>query len=245
MNMMNTRLGHGDRPRRQWTYAKVVGHLLLREVRLADPEFDDRVAFDRLDGVGAFGSSPPTSDQLIAWLQDPVWLYETSRRHCRLSPHWATVLANALAAMAQAPDTGEGRPVRDWLATVPGFDITMASWAVKYLFEPDCIAIVDPHTLHNGQLMGLFPLDASIPRDYLALEKALLRFCDALDVLPWEFSWSLLQDHVDDLPKVAQQVEALKKASACRASAGKGSIEASHPKGKRRARAKIVEKKGE
>jgi N-glycosylase/DNA lyase len=222
------------------TLPQIVGNLLIEQADDAPVRLVNEAAYVHLDAVGAFGPTAPTASQLLEWLKDPVPLRNQVKQIYCLSQTKAEILSGALTALVNIPDLEDERALRNWLSTIPGLDYTKASWAVKYFKEPDNIAIIDAYTLQNGQLMGLFSLDSSIQHDYLALEKALIEFCSYLNVTPWEFSWSLLQDSWEDQTDVVQRVESLKQAKTAAHSAAVRTLRASKGTAAKRSLSKKV-----
>jgi thermostable 8-oxoguanine DNA glycosylase len=65
---------------------------------------------------------------------------------------------------------------------LPGIGPKTASWIVRNWTGTDEVAILDVHVLRAGQLMGLFPREIKLPRDYGRLEQIFLEFSKALNV---------------------------------------------------------------
>ena len=65
---------------------------------------------------------------------------------------------------------------------LPGIGPKTASWIVRNWLGSDDVAILDVHVLRAGILMGLFPEDCRLPKDYEVLEKKFLDFARAIQV---------------------------------------------------------------
>jgi thermostable 8-oxoguanine DNA glycosylase len=74
--------------------------------------------------------------------------------------------------------------MRDALQRIEGIGPKTASWIVRNLFGSDEVAIIDVHILRACTLMGVFPQDIRLPRDYAPLERRFIAFSEALDVRP-------------------------------------------------------------
>jgi thermostable 8-oxoguanine DNA glycosylase len=59
-----------------------------------------------------------------------------------------------------------------------------ASWIVRNWYDSDDVAILDVHIVRAGQIAGVFPRTAALPRDYYVLEDLFLRFARAIEVRP-------------------------------------------------------------
>ena len=189
--------------------AQIVGHVLIDRDGSGQGHYVREAAYLRLDAMGAFGSVAPTAAQLREWLATPLALRNRLTETYALSDESAGMWSNVLEAVVRAPTGTDAPTLRDWLANIPGLNKVTASFAVKHLLEPHNVAVIDPYALQNGQLMGLFSLDADLERDYPALEMRLLALCSKLSIDPGEFYWGLRLDGAEHRREVARRVEAL------------------------------------
>lgn len=154
------------------------GHGIPAEVGLA--------AFQRVRDRGAFGMTPPTQDELLSWLSEPLLIGERLVRY-RFASQKSKYLANALLTLTkECPPLNTGRQLRDWLLSLPGIGPKTASWIARNWLNADDVAILDIHILRAGVLAGFFPETLKVERDYLQLEERFIAFSTALGVLPSE-----------------------------------------------------------
>lgn len=73
---------------------------------------------------------------------------------------------------------------RDALCTMPGVGPKTASWITRNWRGAETVAILDIHVLRAGWYLGLFDLNAQLPRDYSKLEAQFLYFAELLEVRP-------------------------------------------------------------
>jgi N-glycosylase/DNA lyase len=76
----------------------------------------------------------------------------------------------------------EPMALRSWLVEGRGFGLKTASWVVRNHLGCDDVAILDIHLLRAGYLMGLFPAEVSLPRDYLELERRFIELSHLMGV---------------------------------------------------------------
>jgi thermostable 8-oxoguanine DNA glycosylase len=65
---------------------------------------------------------------------------------------------------------------------LPGIGPKTASWIARNWLGTDEVAILDVHVLRAGTMMGLFPKNYRMPRDYVFLEERFLALANALNV---------------------------------------------------------------
>lgn len=194
--------------------AQTVGNLLVDCDGGTQCPLVREAAYMQLDAMGAFSAVPPTAAQLMDWLASPLALKDHQTQVYRLNPESAHKWSCLLHHIASAPVCRNARALRDWLATVAGMSWEYASLAIHRFVEPSDIAVIDLYGLQNGQLIGLFPLDASIEQDYAALERRLLTLCSELAIAPGELLRSLCGDSEEHRSVVAQRVEVMQE-NAC------------------------------
>lgn len=114
----------------------------------------------------------------------------------RFARQKAAYLAEALRTLEKngLPDELTDVEFRNWLTQLPGVGPKTASWITRNLRDSDAVAIIDVHVFRAGRLAGLFPLTATIERDYETLERLFVEFAEAitvrasqLDALIWDF----------------------------------------------------------
>lgn len=138
-------------------------------------------AYRRLRSEGLL--RPGTAEEaLYEALHQPLPLSNGSCPRYRFARSKARALAQALRIFARDPAPREPLDLRRWLLELPGIGLKTASWIVRNHFDCDDIAILDVHLVRAGELMGLFPRAASLPRDYLKLENLFLEFSSRLGV---------------------------------------------------------------
>ena len=170
----------------------------------------ENAAFERLDSLGAFGVTAPTPAQLIEWLSQPLTDRRGQVKALAFTDSQAEVVSHCLAAVAADNHPRDPTSLRNWLLQLPRVNHYAASWIVKFALEPDCIALVDEYLLMNGQVMGLYPLDAVIERDYFWLEERFITLCHRMGVHPWEFQNELIMDFVIEAEELEHRHAALR-----------------------------------
>ncbi|MBK5003486.1 8-oxoguanine DNA glycosylase [Pseudomonas sp. S32] len=139
-------------------------------------------AYHHVKAHGAFGDEPPSEDQLLEWLREPMALDGRLVRY-RFAKQKARYLAAALQKLAaeEAP-TQSGRALRDWLLDVPGIGYKTASWVARNWLDADDVAILDIHILRAGLLGKFFESHLTVERHYLQLEEQFIHFSKGLGV---------------------------------------------------------------
>lgn len=120
--------------------------------------------------------------EILAALMDPLSLSNGRSVRYRFAQSKAAALAVTLELLDGASVPVEARRLREWLTRLPGVGLKTASWIVRNHLDSDAVAILDVHLLRAGYLMGLFPHDIRLPRDYLALESSYLEFASRMGV---------------------------------------------------------------
>jgi thermostable 8-oxoguanine DNA glycosylase len=127
----------------------------------------------------------PSERQIESILLRPMLMNGTMRRY-RFPRQRAQRLAAALRFAhdhrISAIETVPGREIRDSLLTIPGVGLKTASWVVRNHYDAGDVAVLDVHVLRAGVRAGVFPNDASVARDYRALEDWFLDWARAGDV---------------------------------------------------------------
>ena len=136
-------------------------------------------AFEHLRERGAFCGKPPSHEQMLTWLREPIRIDGRSVRY-RFAARKAQYLASALPLVQLVPPVLRGRELRDWLIQLPGVGFKTASMIVRNWERADDVAILDIHLMRVGQVIGLFPMDMTVERHYLELEQRFLDFSTAL-----------------------------------------------------------------
>lgn len=141
----------------------------------------NQAAWDRLKAAGAL--TPPVDEATIeALLLEPLSVLGRSVRY-RFPTQRAGRLAKALNWLEELElDEMSPLALREELMTQPGIGPKTASWIVRNWTGTDEVAILDVHVIRAGQIMGLFPENIRLPRDYAALEARFLDFAEALRI---------------------------------------------------------------
>jgi len=82
----------------------------------------------------------------------------------------------------ETPPLHSSLELRDWLMTFSGIGPKTASWITRNFLHSDDVAILDIHIIRAGLLMGLFPPDHSITKDYFQMEQRLVAFSRSINV---------------------------------------------------------------
>jgi len=144
----------------------------------------NRAAWEHLRDKGIFDLPIPEVGKIEAWLCEPLVVDGRSTRY-RFPRQRAVRIACALATSnLRESDRSEPLALRNALMHLPGIGPKTASWIVRNWAGSDAVAILDVHVLRAGQIMGLFPRDLRLPRDYASLERDFLDFARALGVRP-------------------------------------------------------------
>lgn len=138
-------------------------------------------AYNRVRERGALSGDPISEKDLEALLKEPLEVEGRSIRY-RFAAQKARYLAAALPLAYAAPKFNAGRQLRDWLLAVPGIGHKTASWIARNWLDADDVAILDIHIMRVGQVIGLFPKNLTVERNYLELEERFLRLSTSLDV---------------------------------------------------------------
>ena len=138
-------------------------------------------AYDQLRSKGAFSGLPHSAEQLEEWLRDPIEVDGRPVKY-RFVAQKAKYLAGALQMLVNTPTFTAGRELRDWLMKLPGVGPKTASWIARNWLDADDVAILDIHIMRVGQVIGLFPRNLTVERNYMELEKLFLKFSAALGV---------------------------------------------------------------
>ncbi len=150
-------------------------------------------AFEHLLAKGAFDNAHHSKEQLESWLKEPISIGQKQVNY-RFASQKAGFLAESLPLAATAPAFDTGRELRRWLMNLPGVGPKTASWIARNWMNADDVAILDIHILRVGQVVGLFPMELSLPRDYEHLERQFIRFSAALDVCTSELDAVIWQE---------------------------------------------------
>jgi hypothetical protein len=143
----------------------------------------NRAAWERLRGEGVFGGvTAPGAAKIEALLKEPLRVGQRWVRY-RFPRQRAERLDHALRRLKDQPlPTDNPLALRAALMLLPGIGPKTASWIVRNWAGSDEVAILDIHVIRAGQLMGLFPKDIRLPRDYRVLECRFLEFARALSI---------------------------------------------------------------
>jgi thermostable 8-oxoguanine DNA glycosylase len=149
------------------------GHGLPASVGLA--------AYHRLRELGAFAGKPPAEATLHAWLKQPLLVNGRPILY-RFAKQKSHYLAQALVKLEEKAPQEHGRQLRNWLIDIPGIGYKTASWVARNWLNSDDVAILDIHIQRAGRLVGLFPDELTVQRNYLELEELFLEFSRRLGV---------------------------------------------------------------
>jgi thermostable 8-oxoguanine DNA glycosylase len=143
----------------------------------------NRAAWEKLNDAGVFQADPvPSRNKLEKLLSEPLNVNGRLQRY-RFPRQRADRLFTALTSIKKSPPPTDS-PIRfrDSLMTLPGIGPKTASWIVRNWSGSDEVAILDVHVLRAGTIMGLFPENYRLPKDYVALERRFLDFAKALSI---------------------------------------------------------------
>jgi hypothetical protein len=143
----------------------------------------NRAAWVRLKSDGTFEDScEPKADHIEELLQQPLYVDGRWVRY-RFPKQRAGRLSFAIKYLKQHHlPLSDPLALRGALTALPGIGPKTASWIVRNWTGSDDVAILDVHVIRAGQIMGLFPRDIRLPRDYMALEHRFLDFARALQI---------------------------------------------------------------
>jgi len=152
------------------------GHGIPAEVGLA--------AFYRLRESGLLAELFPTETEILEVLSGQLHVRGRSIRY-RFARQKSRYLAPAIRRIrTTSPPLERGRALRDWLRGIPGIGWKTASWISRNWLDADDVAILDIHVIRAGQLAGIFPTEARLPRDYRSLEARFIEWSVALGLRP-------------------------------------------------------------
>lgn len=138
-------------------------------------------AFSKLKAAGVFARA--TSEAEIHHLLSERVPLNGRLVGYRFAKQKARFLSAALLSLArEAPPSGSGRQLRDWLIELPGIGYKTASWIARNWLNACDVAILDIHILRAGFLSGFFSSELTVERDYLRLEEQFLAFSAAVGV---------------------------------------------------------------
>jgi N-glycosylase/DNA lyase len=142
-------------------------------------------AFDKLKSAGVFDLETAFAETEIAkLLKAPLDVDGRSVRY-RFPNQRAERLVGMREQLGQiSHDEQDSQKMRAALLLVAGIGPKTASWIVRNLLGSDDVAIIDIHILRACKLMGVFPSEIRLPRDYLPLERRFIDFSHAIDVRP-------------------------------------------------------------
>jgi thermostable 8-oxoguanine DNA glycosylase len=144
----------------------------------------NRAAWAHLREHGLFERPDVGAAKIEAWLREPLEL-DGRRIHYRFPRQRAERIARALVELGDyQADRLDPLRLRKKLMDLPGIGPKTASWIVRNWAGSDAVAILDVHVLRAGRIMGLFPENLKLPRDYEKLERSFLEFSNALGVRP-------------------------------------------------------------
>ncbi len=137
-----------------------------------------------------------TEAELRAALTEPLWVNGRSV-HYRFARQKASYLSCALDVLDDGSSLERltDLELRDWFTDLPGVGMKTASWITRNLRDSDSVAIIDVHVFRAGRLAGIFPVSASIARDYGEYRPGFLTFASATGVPASPFAaltWDLL-----------------------------------------------------
>lgn len=142
-------------------------------------------AYERLKAHQVFDLDAPIMQQdILRLLNEPLEVEGRSVRY-RFPNQRARRLADMRERLRHiSRDDFDAHGMRDALQRIEGVGPKTASWIVRNLLGSDEVAIIDVHILRACTLMGVFPADIRLPRDYARLEHRFIAFSEALDVRP-------------------------------------------------------------
>lgn len=131
----------------------------------------NRAAWERLRLEGVFENTLIQPAAIEALLREPMNVNGRLVRY-RFPRQRAHRLSFAFRYLENgSPPTNDVQAFRRSLMHLPGIGPKTASWIARNWLGSDDVAILDVHVLRAGCLMGLFPSDYRLPRDYEALEQ--------------------------------------------------------------------------
>lgn len=190
-----TRFRMGSTLREEFAVCMLAGFGVPAEVGIA--------AAERLQALGFLleGATPSQQDIENA-LREPLRVGERSVRY-RFFRTKAKYLARGLQALQESsPDEAAPLAFRAWFRELPGVGPKTASFITRNWLGSDHVAILDVHVVRACQIVGLFPQDADLARDYAHLERLFLEFARGLGVAAsWldAVIWDDMRDLNDDI----------------------------------------------
>jgi thermostable 8-oxoguanine DNA glycosylase len=145
----------------------------------------NEAAFERLKDHQVFDLDAAIAhDLILALLNEPLKIGGRLVRY-----RFPNQRARRLSGMREhlrdlEVDGMDPQGMRDALQSIDGIGPKTASWIVRNLLGSDEVAIIDVHILRACTLMGVFPEDIRLPRDYAPLERRFIDFSEALEVRP-------------------------------------------------------------
>jgi N-glycosylase/DNA lyase len=142
-------------------------------------------AFERLREHGVFClDSAVTGQQIVQLLSVPLVVSNRTVRY-----RFPNQRGQRLAAMRDhlksiKIDQKMPLEMRNALQLIDGIGPKTASWIVRNMLDSDDVAIIDIHILRACCMMGVFPEQNRLPRDYSDLERRFIDFSCAIDVRP-------------------------------------------------------------
>lgn len=142
-------------------------------------------AFDRLERVGVFNLDVPVEEaDILDLLQKPLRVLGREIRY-RFPNQRARRLISMRDRLRELPMAGnDPHEMRQALLSIEGIGPKTASWIVRNVLGSDEVAIIDIHILRACTIMGVFPSDIRLPRDYEHLERRFIAFSEAIEVRP-------------------------------------------------------------
>lgn len=137
-------------------------------------------AFDRLESRGLLTSSTSAA-RIEAELAEPLSLGARWVRY-RYPRQRARFVALALRRLTTETAPTGALDLRDWLLSFDGIGLKTASWITRNARDCDQVAILDVHLERAGKLMGVFSRRETAAKHYLAMERKLVDFAEALDM---------------------------------------------------------------
>jgi thermostable 8-oxoguanine DNA glycosylase len=187
----------GNTLREEFAVCMLAGFGVPAEVGIA--------AADRLRALGyLLEDATPSQQDIEDALREPLRMGDRSVRY-RFFRTKAKYLARGLQALqASAPNEADPLAFRAWFRELPGVGPKTASFITRNWLGSDLVAILDVHVVRACQIVGLFPHDADLARDYVQLERLFLEFARGLgvsaswlDAVIWDDMRELHDDIVD------------------------------------------------